>query len=203
MPMPTARAVRAAVARLPKGKPFTGARFVALGSRGAVYRALSRLAAKGTILRVAHGVFVRPRISRFVGAAVPDLYQVLETIARSNGETFQVHGAEAARRFGLTTQVPTAPVFHTSASTRTVRVAGVPVRLVHTSNQRRLQFAGEPAGVALSALWYLGKDSVTPQTIAAIAAALGPEGFARLRSADMPAWMAAAFAAADREAVHG
>ena len=201
--MSTAKAVRAAVTRLPKGKPFTGARLAELGSRGAVDRALSRLAAEGAILRVAHGVFVRPRTSRFVGAVVPDLHEVVETIARGNGETVQVHGAEAVRRFGLSTQVPTAPVFHTSASTRTVRVAGVPVRLVHTSNRRRLQFAGEPAGAALSALWYLGRDNVTPETVAAIEAALGPDGFARLRSADMPAWMAAAFAAADRQAAHG
>ena len=201
--MSIAKAVRAAVARLPKGKPFTGARFAALRSRGAVDRALSRLAKEGAILRVAHGVFVRPRTSRFVGAVVPDLQEVVETIARGNQETVQIHGAEATRRFGLSTQVPTAPVFHTSASTRTVRVAGVPVRLVHTSNRRRLQFAGEPAGAAVSALWYLGKDNVTPQTVARIEAALGSDDFAKLRSAAMPTWMEAAFAAADREAAHG
>ena len=105
---------------------------------------------------------------------MPDIHEVVETIARSNGETIQIHGAEAARRFGLTTQVPTAPLFHTSASSRTIRIGGVTVRMVHTSNRRRLQCAGEPTGAALSALWYLGKDNVTPETIARIEAALGP-----------------------------
>ena len=56
--------------------------------------------------------------------------------------------------------------------------------------------AGEAAGAALSALWYLGKDNVTPETVATIEAALGPEEFQRLLSADMPAWMTKAFAAA-------
>ena len=125
--MSTAKVVRAAIRKLPRGRPFTGAHFLKLGTRGAVDRTLSRLAADGEIWRLAYGVFVRPKISRFVGAVVPDLQEVVEAIARRNGETVQIHGAEAARRFRLTTQVPTGPVFHTSGSTRTIRVAGTAV----------------------------------------------------------------------------
>ncbi len=53
---------------------------------------------------------------------------MVEAIARSNGETVRIHGAEAARRCRLSTQVPTAVVFHTSVSIRTITVAGVTVR---------------------------------------------------------------------------
>ena len=147
-------------------------------------------------------IFVRPRTSRFVGTVLPDILEVVEAIARNNGETVQVHGAEAARRFKLSSQMPTAPVFHTSASSRTIRITNITVRMVHTSNRRRLQFAGEAAGAALSALWYLGKDNVTSETVATIEAALGPAEFQRLSSADMPAWMTKAFAA-DRGRLHG
>ena len=201
--MSTAKAVQSAIRKLPRGKPFTSARFLEHGTRGAVDRTLSRLVGAGEIQRLAHGVFVCPRARRFVGTVLPDIHEVVEAIARSNGETIQIHGAEAARRFRLSTQVPIAPVFHTSASTRTIRVAGITVRLVHTSNRRRLQFAGETTGVALSALWYLGKNNVTPETVAMIATALGPAEFERLRSADMPAWMANALGGAARETIHG
>ena len=200
--MSTAKAVRAAIRKLPRGRPFTGAHFLKLGTRGAVDRTLSRLAADGEIWRLAYGVFVRPKISRFVGAVVPDLQEVVEAIARRNGETIQIHGAEAARRFRLTTQVPTGPVFHTSGSTRTIRVAGTAVRMVHTANRRRLQFVGEPTGAAISALWFLGKGNVTPETVATMKAALSPAEFEKLRSADMPVWMQKAFAAA-RDPAHG
>jgi len=132
---------------------------------------------------------------------MPDIHKVVETIARRNGETIQIHGAEAARRFGLTRQIPTAPVFHTSASSRTIRLGAIAVRMVHTSNRHQLQFAGEPTGVALSALWCLGKSNVTPTTIAIIKAALRPTEFEKLRSADLPAWMQKAFAGAARETV--
>ena len=187
--MSTAKAVLAAIRKLPRGRPFTGARFLKLGTRGAVDRTLSRLAADGEIRRLAHGVFVRPRTSRFVGTVMPDLHEVVRVIARGNGETLQIHGAEAARRFRLTTQAPTAPVFHTSASSRTIRIGNISVRMIHTSNRRRLQFSGQTAGLALSALWYLGRDNVTSDTVATIESALSPAEFDKLRSADMPAWM--------------
>ena len=201
--MSTAQAIRAGVRKLPRGKPFTSARFLKHGTRGAVDRSLSRLVGEGEIQRLAHGVFVRPRASRFVGTVLPDVLEVVEAIARSNGETVQIHGAEAVRRFRLSTQVPTAPVFHTSASSRTIRIGSISVRMVHTSNRRRLQFAGEATGVALSALWYLGKNNVTPETVATIAASLGPSAFEQLRSADLPAWMTKALADAARETIHG
>ncbi len=194
--MSTAGAVRAGVRKLPKGTPFTGESFLKHGSRSAVDRTLSRLAGRGEIQRLARGVFVRPRTSRFVGTVLPDILEVVEAIARSNGETVQIHGAEAARRFKLSTHVPTAPVFHTSASSRTIRITNITVRMVHTSNRQRLQFAGEAAGDALSALWYLGKNNVTPETVATIESALGPVEFRRLCSAGMPAWMAKALAGA-------
>ena len=201
--MSTAQAIRAGVRKLRRGKPFTSARFLKHGTRSAVDRTLSRLVGEGKIQRLAYGVFVRPRTSRFVGTVLPDVLEVVEAIARSNGETVQVHGAEAARRFRLSTQVPTAPVFHTSASSRTIRIGSITVRMVHTSNRRRLQFAGEATGVALSALWYLGKNNVTPETVTTIAAALGSAQFEKLRSADMPAWMAKALGTAALETING
>ena len=95
----TAGAIRAGMLKLPKGKPFTSERFLKHGSRGAVDRALSRLGGRGEIQRLARGVFVRPRTSRFVGAVLPDVLEVVEALARSNGETVQVHGAEAAEKW--------------------------------------------------------------------------------------------------------
>ncbi len=190
MAMSVAEAIRADLRKLPRGRPFTTSRFAAHGPRGTVDRTLSRLVREGRIERLARGVFVRPRENRYVGSVLPGIADIVRTIARDNGETVQVHGAEALRCFGLSTQAPIVPVFHTSASNRTIRIGNVTVRMIHTSNRRRLQFAGEPAGLALAALWYLGKDNATPEAVARIESAIGPDAFAKLRSADMPAWMA-------------
>ena len=201
--MSTTETIRTRIRSLPKGKPFTASRFANCGPRGAVDRALSRIVHEGEVQRLSRGVFVRPRKSRFVGNVIPGIFEVIQTIARDNGETVQIHGAEAAQRLGLSTQVPTVPVFHTSASSRSIRISNITVRMIHTSNRRRLQLAGETAGLALSALWYLGKGNVTPDTVAAIKSAVGAKEFEKLRSADVPAWMATALDASARDTVHG
>jgi len=113
-------------------------------------------------------------------------------IAKRNGEVVQIHGAEAARRFKLSTQAPTLPVYYTSGSSRTIQIRNVEVRLMHTSNRRRLQFAGQKIGIALSALWYLGKGKVNSETISMIKSGLSAKEFETLRAADVPAWMTAA-----------
>ena len=201
--MATAQNLRTRIRALPRGKPFASSRYFGLGPRGAVDRALSRFVQQGEIERLARGVFVRPRKSRFVGNVFPDVAEVVQFVAVNNGETIQVHGAEAARRLELSTQVPSTPVFHTSASSRSIRIGNATVRMIHTSNRRRLQYAGEPAGLALSALWYLGKDNVTRQTVVTIRSALGPVDFEKLRSADMPAWMAKSLDTSAGAAAHG
>lgn len=201
--MSTTEAIRSRIRRVPKGKPFTTSLFAHCGPRGAVDRALSRIVHDGGINRLSRGVFARPRKSRFVGNVIPGVFEVIQAIAKDNGETVQVHGAEAARRLGLSTQVPTVPVFLTSGSSRTIRIGNITVRMIHTSNSRRLQFAGETAGLALSALWYLGKNNLTRETVAAIGSAVGPKEFEKLRSADVPAWMAMALNVTARDNAHG
>ena len=200
--MSIAKAVRAHIRKLPKGKPFTTSCFTAYGPRSAVDRALSRIVKGGEIERLCRGVFIRPKQNRFVGTVYPGVAEVVSAIAAANGETIQVHGAEAARRFGLSTQMPVMPVYHTSASSRSIHIANTTVKLIHTSNRRRLQFAGEASGLALAALWYLGKDNVTPSTVTAIRTALSKEEFEKLRTADVPAWMAVVLNTANEDSVH-
>ena len=194
--MSTVSATRTDIRRLTRGRPFASSRFAVHGSRGAVDRALSRVVYAGEIERLARGIFGRPRKSRFVGNVLPGVFDVVRVIAKDNGETVQVHGAEAAWRFGLTMQAPTASVFHTSALSCSIRIGNATVRLVHTANRRRLQFAGKPVGLALAALWYLGKDNVTLETVVTIRAALSSDEFEKLRLAELPAWMANALDAA-------
>ena len=201
--MSTTEAIRTRIQRLSKGKPFTSSRFLKLGSRAAVDKTLSRLVEEGEIERLARGVFVRLKKSRFIGTVMPEVSEVVEVIAKSHGETIQVHGAEAARRFKLSTQMPTSPVFYTSGPGRSLHIGNITVKLMHTTSHRRLQFAGRKTGLALSALWYLGKESTTPETIIRIKSRLSPEEFETLKSADMPAWMSAALNSPELETVNG
>lgn len=201
--MSIASDIKQRVRRIPRGKPFTTDRFLRLGSRAAIDKTLSRLTSEGTIQRVARGVFVRPENNPYLGSVMPAISDVVETIAKANGETIQVHGAEAARRFRLSTQVPNTPVYYTSGPSREINVGKMKVKLLHTSSNRRLQHAGKKTGLALAALWYLGKEEANEQAIKKIREGLSPEEFELLRHSDMPAWMMSAMNLSKTGAAHG
>ena len=189
--MSTAQTIATQVKRLPLGEPFSTSSFLKLGPRSAVDKSLSRLVKQGAIERVTQGIYIRPKKNRFIGSVKPEASKVIQAIAESNGETIQVHGAEAARRFKLTTQVPTQPVYYTSGSSRTLSIGKLRVKLVHAA-QRKLQLAGKKSGLALSALWYMGKEGLRQNIIEQVCSQLGPGELQELLSADMPAWMASA-----------
>jgi len=188
--MSTSQAIRERIASQPPGEPFTPTLFTGLGSRAAIDQALMRQAKAGNVERIGHGVYVRPKIGRFGIKSVPAPEQVARTVAEAEGARIEVHGAEAARRLGLSTQMPTQPVFLTTGSSRQIRMGKLVVRLQRVA-PRKLALAGRPAGQALSALWYLGRSEVTPSTFKQIAKKLPAGEFEALRAAksSMPAWM--------------
>ena len=129
--MSAARTIRGLVLRIRPGETFTNTRFLkpGLGSRASVDKALSRLVSEGVIQRIIRGVFMRPKVSRFVGTVAPDVRKVVEVMAKDRGETIQVQGAEAASRFRLSTQIPMLPVFYTSEPTRNFQIGNLAVHL--------------------------------------------------------------------------
>ena len=182
--------IRSEAGRLPEGKPVTTKAFMSFGSRASVDQALSRLVKAGVLSRLTRGVFVRPRRSAFVGTVPPEPIQIAAAIAAESDYKVQVHGAEAARRLGLSTQVPAKPIFYTSGPSRSFRLGAMEVSLKHVS-PRKLALAGRPAGIAFTALWYLGKERVTSETIEHIRSRLAPEEFKALCAevSAMPGWM--------------
>jgi len=188
--MSTSQAIRERIAAQPAGAPFTPALFAGLGSRASIDQALMRLTKAGFVERLGRGLYTAPRTSRFGLKTMPTPEAVAQTIAATEGATIEVHGAEAARRLGFSTQVPAQPVFCTTGASHTVRMGKLQVRLQHVA-ARKLALAGRPAGQALAALWYLGRGQVTPATFERIAAKLPKLEFEALRSAkaSMPAWM--------------
>lgn len=172
-----------------KGSPFSRTLFADVGSRGAVDKALARLVRSGQLVRVFRGVYMRPKFSLHLGMNLrPSPIRVMEVIAKLNGETIAIHGAEAVRRFGLSTQMQVVPTFYTSGASRELRFGKAVVRLVHVSPDR-LQHAGTRVGLALSALHYLGRKGLSKLEISTIIGSLSDDELLILTSCRMPAWM--------------
>ena len=185
-----AKSIRQWIEALPLGEAFTPVQLLSLGTRWSVDQNLSRLARAGVIMRVARGVYVRPKINRFVGTVLPEPAELVRVIAAVWQQKVQVHGAEAARQLGLSTQVPMQAVFETTGSPRTLKIGQLTVELRHAA-PRKFALAGTLAGLAVSALRYLGRQGTTPLVIETIRARLPA---AELRVLEehpgvMPAWM--------------
>lgn len=180
-----------------KGQPFSRAVFAKVGSRSAVDKALSRLVLGGSLERVARGVYMRPKQSEYTGRKMrANPITVMEAVARARGETIQIHGAEAVRRLGLSTQMQVLPTYYTSGSTREIKIGNAVVRLRHASPQR-LQQAGTQVGVVLTAMLYLGKEGLTEQAVVKIASSLSTKEFNKLLVCKMPRWMRSALLLVD------
>lgn len=192
--MKTAQTIRNRIQAMPYGQIFTPANFAGVGSRASIDQALMRLLQAGSVERVGHGLYMVPKTTRFGLKTMPSPESVAQAIAAAEGSTIEIHGAEAARRFGLTTQVPAQPIYYTTGSSRAVRMGKLLIHFQHVA-ARKLALAGRPAGQALVALWYLGEGEVTPKTFERIRAKLSQEEFTALEQAksSMPAWMLAAF----------
>lgn len=144
------------VAEAEEGAVWSARSFLHLGLRAAVDQALSRLVRAGRLLRVSRGLYVRPIQTRF-GTRAPAPEKVVEGVAALTGETIAPSGAAAANALGLSTQVPVRPVFLTSGRTRRVRLGRQVVELRHASPWE-LRAPGRPAGQAVRALAWLGRD---------------------------------------------
>lgn len=191
--MSTLTEVRKEFEKLSPGTPVATVRLLNRGTRAGVDQALTRLTAEGFLVRACRGVYYRPAESRFVGRVPAEAEKVVFELASARGETLAVHGAEAARQFQLSTQVPMNPVFLTSGKTRTVQVGNRKVALRHAS-PRELVLAGTKAGVALQALKYLGPLHA-PAALHKVLAQLPREESEALRSATaaMPSWLSDEF----------
>lgn len=162
--MSVAANVARKVKRLPKGRAFPLATFLDCGSENAVRTALSRLVKKGELSNLARGVYARPKPNRFFGTSLPGPEEVALTIARASGEHLAPHGAEIARRLGISTQAPTQAAFYTSGRTRLLKVGSTHVHFEHAPEQL-VRHADNPAGRALLALHYLGRQRATTELL--------------------------------------
>src|SRR5258707_2264950 len=75
---------------------FTPSDFLDLGNRAPIDQALSRLARKGTIRRLARGLYDYPRTSSRLGQLSPAPDRVAQAIARKTHHVVHVSGAPAA-----------------------------------------------------------------------------------------------------------
>ena len=154
--------ILAAIRRRGRGPVFVPADFLEIGSRAAVDVALHRLVRKGTIRRLARGVYDFPKEHPALGPLAPSAEDIAQALAGRDRTRLQPAGAYAANALGLSEQVPAKVVFLTDGPARTVKVGPTTIQLRRTT-PKNMEAAGRLSGLLIQALRELGHEHVTPE----------------------------------------
>nr|WP_238814186.1 DUF6088 family protein [Herbaspirillum rubrisubalbicans] len=172
------------------GEAFSTADLTRFGTRASVDQALSRLVKKKCLLRLARGIFITPSDQNVVRTISP-VESALGVISRRSNCAIQVSGTEAVKCLNIPVEPISNPDqnFQWVAKPRRLTIAGKSIHIRSTS-PRKVALCGRPAGLAVTAIWQIGRPNMTSTIMTTIINSLSPEERRALResAAALPAW---------------
>lgn len=160
------------------------------GNEKVVSRALSAEEKKGNIVRLAKGMYLRPKSTRF-GIVYPSVDEMVKAIAHRDKSKVQPCGMTALNMLGLSTQVPTKYTYLTSGSSRKLKLGDRLIELKR-SVPKNFVFKTTLCALLMQALKSLGKKNISKQEIVQISKLIDNEKRMEQFKLDillMPIWM--------------
>jgi hypothetical protein len=151
--------VKRRIYRRGRGSVITADDFSDFGKRAAIDLALSRLATRGTIQRIARGIYHYPKLDPVLGTTKPAVEAIVRAVAGAGRMRLQPTGAHAANLLGLSEQVPMRVVYLTDGDSRHIRVGETEI-VFKRATPRNLHAAGRLGGLVVQALRFIGKEVV-------------------------------------------
>lgn len=148
------------MAQQPEGKLFFPEDFADLGSPENVRKSLERLQNRKHIVRVAQGIYVRPRQNAYIGMVLPSVEEVAAAIAKRDRARIMPTGSTALNALGLSTQVPMNVVLLTDGAARVVKVGKHTIKFKKTT-PRNLAGKGPISSLVIQALKAIGKGNLS------------------------------------------
>ncbi len=151
---------------------------------------LSELTTEGMLVKIAHGIYAKPRKSRF-GVVLPSVDKVVQAIAvRDNAEVLP-SGMTALNALGLSTQVPMNYTYLTTGSERTVNLSNRKV-VLKRGVPKNFCYGTRLISLLVQALKALKKENVGEEELNIIQQLISKETNKETLAKDvdmMPAWM--------------
>lgn len=143
----------------PRGSIFFRNNFSNLGSATAVRQALSRLEKKGTLIRLAQGIYLYPKKHKTLGIIYPSLDDVASAIAKRDKARIIPTGAQALNKLGLSTQVPVNTVYLIDGPSRSVKIGKGSIKF-KKANPKILSIKNDLNMLVIQALRELGEEGI-------------------------------------------
>lgn len=178
------------IASLEGGSVIFASDFLDLCTERQAGRVLTELEAKGDIKRLARGIYCKPTVTRF-GPLYPDIYRIVEAVAKRDHAQVLPSGYTAANMLGLSTQVPMSYTYITSGSSRVLTVEGKTINL-QRAVPRNFAYKTRLAALIVQAMKATGAENIGPEEISAIKSAIVKVPDSEAFRSDvlmMPVWM--------------
>ncbi len=138
--------------------------FLDYGNPESVKKALLRLKQKELLVRLAHGIYLYPKIDKELGALFPSTEDIAKAIARRDKARIVPTGVHALNKLGLSTQVPMKVVYLTDCAARSVKVGKRTISFKKAS-PKNLLAQGEISSLVIQALKTIGRKKIDDETI--------------------------------------
>jgi predicted transcriptional regulator of viral defense system len=138
--------------------------FLDYGNSESVKKALLRLKEKEILVRLAHGIYLYPKIDKKLGVLFPSTEDIAKAIARRDKARIVPTGVQALNKLGLSTQVPMKVVYLTDGATRNIKVGKRTITFKNTS-PKNLLAQGEISSLVIQALKTIGQSKVDDEIL--------------------------------------
>lgn len=155
-----------------------------------VGRILTDLTEEGELIRIASGIYIKPRMSRF-GPVMPSIEHIVKAISIRDKAQILPSGETALNALGLSTQVPMSYSFLTTGSARKLSIGKRQVTLKR-GVPRNFAYKTQLIGLIVQALRCLGEPNVTSKELEQIQRLITKESDKEALIKDvhmMPVWM--------------
>lgn len=133
--------------------------FLDYGNSESVKKALLRLKEKEILVRLAHGIYLYPKVDKDLGVLFPSTEDIAKAIARRDKARIVLTGVQALNKLGLSTQVPMKVVYLTDGAARSIKVGKRTITFKKTS-PKNLLAKGEISSLVIQALKTIGQSKV-------------------------------------------
>lgn len=160
----TAKKIETAIGSAAEGKIIFSSDYAEMGTPEAIKKSLIRLCERNIIVRLAHGIYYKPKFDKELGLGMllPSLDDIAQAIAKRDHSRIVPTGDYALNSLGLSTQVPANVVYLTDGSPRRVSVGkGHGIVFKHTSELKALSFRSDLMMRIVAAMRTLGEGKIT------------------------------------------
>jgi len=115
-----------------KGTFFFAEDFANYTSPDNIRQSLSRLEKDGVLVRLAQGIYLKPKTDELLGVIYPSIEEIAKQIAKRDKARIAPTGVFALYNLGLTTQIPLKVVYLTDGSQREIKIGNSVIKFIKT-----------------------------------------------------------------------